>query len=452
LDASPFNVQVHGDDYDIIQSYDSNLVIMGNVAYPFSTETFKNHPQYNDAMNNLVEHSTKIVLYANIGDVIPSASRESLDLREKTVKWIGASLVRISKDIAKNIMRNLDSQKTIWDARVYLSTLNSKHQRMVNNYVKDGVLISSYTTDTMEIGIKKVQPDYKFTSVSQISCRRDTVIYASKGDITSGSIRKRVKHDEKPEYNRYVVEFKNATEYNAFVNHPQIIGAKIIDLATIELPKIERQKSANAHDAYLFLGDRYTHSPKDAWEKTRVNFKLGKGVYVKISNYNVEGFTPNLMFKLLQALEEFGHGITLYGIRDSDTSRLGDGWEYLRVYVQNVIDNLPQSFKDSASRGYIHDYIDIDTRSLYDSFADLENDPFNFKQIVDFSNYNYDDTKAIQTISMFINSGFKFDLTKEKQIVNELKELKSKYPLIKYTQIHSGSIPFIKEYIEAMNK
>jgi hypothetical protein len=131
---------------------------------------------------------------------------------------------------------------------------------------------------------------------------------------------------------------------------------------------------------------------------------------------------------------------------------LGDGWKHFKVYVQEVIDNLPQSYKDSASRGYIHDYIDVDTRALYDSFAHLDNDPFNFKQIVDFNNYSYDDTKAIQTISLFINCDLRYDLTKEKQIVNELKELRSKYPLIKYTQIHSGSIPYIKEYIEAMNR
>lgn len=448
------NVHIHGDGYDIINSYDTHFVVMGNVAYPFTTETFENHPLYKDAINSLTEHSLKIVLYSKIGDVIPSASRESLDLCEKTINWIGEALIKVSDDVKQNLVSQMDSCDTIWNTKVRFSNLKSKFQRILHGYTRDGILCDSNQTDVPKIPLitAKRLNENKFETVEKIYNTSRTVIYVSKGDVTSGSIKKRIKLDNHSSDLIYAVECKDRATYNEFINHPEIVGANIIDLATIELPKIEREKTASNHDAYQFVGDRYTNQPRDAWQKTRVNFKLGTGVYIKISNYSVDGFSPYVIFKMIECLKDLGHEITLHGIRDSDSSKLGDGWKHFKVYVQEVIDNLPQSYKDSASRGYIHDYIDIDTRALYDSFAHLDNDPFNFKQIVDFDNYNYDDTKAIQTISLFINCNFRYDLTKEKQIVNELKELRSKYPLIKYTQIHSGSIPYIKEYIEAMNR
>jgi hypothetical protein len=452
IDESAFKVQIAGEGFDIISSYDNNFVVMGNVAYPFDSETFSKHPHYKDAMNNIVDHSTKIVLHANIGDVIPSASRESLDLREKTVNWVGESLIRISSEIAKSITDNIDSFETIWQARVYLGSLNGKYQKMVSNHSKDGILMMSIMTDSMDTNIKKIDTYNKFTSVNCIKCERNALIYASKGDISFASIKKRIFQDGRHSANRYVVECKNISEYSDFINHPQIIGANIIDLSTIELPKIVRNRGQNAgNDAYLFIGMHNTRTV-DSWQKAKINFKHGSGFYIPISNYSASGLSDHAIYRMLQNLCEFGHDITLHGVRESDIDKLGDGWTNFKWYAQNFLDNLPQDKKDSVSIAYVHENIEKDTKFLYQTFANLENDPFNFKSVADLDKWTYEDTVVFRLINLFVNHDFRYDLSKEREIVKNLNSLKSKYPLIKYTEIHTGSIPFVIEYIEAMNK
>jgi len=95
IETNKPKVMFAGKNYQIINSYDENFVVMGNVAYPFSTSSI-NNPTYSDAISNVLDSNLKVVLFAEIGDVIPSASRESLDMREKTVNWIGESIKHIT--------------------------------------------------------------------------------------------------------------------------------------------------------------------------------------------------------------------------------------------------------------------------------------------------------------------------------------------------------------------
>jgi hypothetical protein len=116
------------------------------------------------------------------------------------------------------------------------------------------------------------------------------------------------------------------------------------------------------------------------------------------------------------------------------------------------LDNLPQDKKDSVSIAYVYENIEKDTKFLYQTFANLGNDPFNFKSVADLDKWTHEDTVVFRLINLFVNHDFRYDLSKEREIVKNLNSLKSKYPLIKYTEIHTGSIPFVIEYIEAMNK
>ena len=138
LDGKKFDVQISGKGYNIIKSHSHNYVVMGNVKYPFESSVFEKNPVYKDALNDIIEHSHKIVLFANIGDVIPSASRESLDMREKTVNWIGASILNVSKSIKDNIVAELDICDNVWDAVCRYGNLNTKYQKMISGYTKEG--------------------------------------------------------------------------------------------------------------------------------------------------------------------------------------------------------------------------------------------------------------------------------------------------------------------------
>ena len=89
---------------------------------------------------------------------------------------------------------------------------------------------------------------------------------------------------------------------------------------------------------------------------------------------------------------------------------------------------------------------------MYDTFANLDNDPFNFKQIIDIDSLKNPDYDTLRCIENLINMGFKYDFTKEYEIVNQLNTTKDKYPLLRFIKVDCDSLPHIKEYIEAMNR
>ena len=454
MEFSRFKVEISGNGYDIIKSYDSNFVVMGNVAYPFESETFNNHPQYQEAMRMVAEYSQKIVLYAEIGDVIPSASRESLDLREKTITWIGEALINASKDIRGNLFNKLDICDTMWEAKCFYHTLSLRYQNLLSGYTKEGVRLSNSSIEIPKIkGITvRTNSDDKLVTANHITCTYNTLVFVSKGDVTSASIKKRIKQHCDMAVNCYAVECPDVETYNEFINHPDMQGATFVDLASIELPKIQRTRGqVKTHDAYAFKNFG-SNTARECWYKTSLDFKNGSGIYVLISNYTVANMSTWTLSRIQHILKTFGHDIVLYGIRESDANKLGSGWKHLRTILQESVDSITQDVRDKVSIAYVNQHISKETRFLYQTFADLDDDPFGFKSICDLSTHSYDTNEVLSNICTLVNIGIKYDLSNESKMVLDMNSLKQKYPLLQYIEVHNNSIPHIVEYIKAMNK
>jgi hypothetical protein len=455
LDDKKFDVQISGKGYNIIKSHSHNYVVMGNVKYPFESSVFEKNPVYKDALNDIIEHSHKIVLFANIGDVIPSASRESLDMREKTVNWIGASILNVSKSIKDNIVAELDICDTVWDAVCRYGNLNTKYQRMISGYTKEGYEIKSNYVNLPEdfnCTLHHLTSESKLETSAQIFASNKTRIFISTRSNSSLSIKKKM-----VQYGitlkSYAIQCKDDIVYQNVTNYPHLIGADFVNLDSIVLPKIVRDRNpkSETHDAYKYIGSRWTSSAKEAWQKTKVNFKNGSGVYAPVSFYQVPGVVMHSFSVMVDNLAKLGYHTDFIGVRESDLNKLGDDWTHYRSYVQGILDNLPFYTKNEVSGAFIKMYIKLETMHLYDTYANLDDDPFNFKQIIDLdaiNNPDYDTLRAIQNLKQV---GFKYDLSKEQEIVNQLDATKDKYPLLKFIKVDCDSLPHIIDYIKAMN-
>ena len=168
---------------------------MGNVKYPFDSSKFESNPSYKDAINDILENGHRIVLFANIGDVIPSASRESLDMREKTVSWIGESILKVADSIKDNIVAELDICQTVWDAVCKFGSLNSKYQKKIAGYMKEGYAIdSSYVglPEDAKFQMHKLTSENKLETASQVYASDQTRIFISSRSHSSLSIKKKI--------------------------------------------------------------------------------------------------------------------------------------------------------------------------------------------------------------------------------------------------------------------
>ena len=456
LNAKKFDVQVSGEGYNIIKSHQQNYVVMGNVKYPFDASKFESNPLYKDAISSILEYNHRLVLFAEIGDVIPSASRESLDMREKTVNFIGESILKVAHNIKDNIVAELDICPTIWEAVCKFGSLNSKYQKMISGYVKEGFAIDSGYVgfpEDAEFTLHRLTSDNKLESVTQVYASNQTRIFISSKPHSSLSIKKKILQYGY-ERNSYAVICKDDKAYQEIVNYPYLTGADFVNLDTIILPKIvrDRNSKSDTHDAYRFSGSRWSSTPRENWQKTKVNFKNGEGIYAPVSFYQVPGISMYSFNAMVENLKVLGHHIEIIGIRESDLNKLGDGWIHYRTYVQDILDNMPYYTKQYVSEAYIKSHISLETLQLYDTFANLDNDPFNFKQIIDIDTLKNPDYDTLRCIENLINIGFKYDFTKEHEIVNQLNTIRNKYPLLGFVKVDSNSLPHIKEYIEAMNR
>ena len=456
LNSKKFDVQISGEGYNIIKSHQQNYVVMGNVKYPFDETKFESNPLYKDAISSILEHGHRIVLFANIGDVIPSASRESLDMREKTVNFIGESLLKVAINIKDNIVAELDICPTIWEAVCKFGSLNSKYQKMISGYMKEGYAIDSgyiaLPVDA-EFTMHKLTSDNKLETSPQVYASNQTRIFISTKSHSSLSIKKKILQCGY-ERNSYAVICKDDNSYQEIVNYPYLTGADFVNLDTIILPKIVRDRNgkSDTHDAYRFTGSRWSSSPRENWQKTKINFKNGEGIYAPVSFYQVPGIDMYSFNRMVENLNRLGHNLQIIGIRESDLNKLGDGWIHYRTFVQDILDNMPYYTKQYVSEAYINSNISLETLQLYDTFANLNNDPFNFKQIIDLDTIKNPDYDTLRCIENLININFKYSFTKEHEIVNQLNTIRNKYPLLGFVKVDSNSLPHIKEYIEAMNR
>lgn len=456
LNAKKFDVQVSGEGYNIIKSNQNNYVVMGNVKYPFDASKFESNPLYKDAISSILEYNHRLVLFAEIGDVIPSASRESLDMREKTVNFIGESILKVAHNIKDNIVAELDICPTIWEAVCKFGSLNSKYQKMISGYAKEGFAIDSGYAgfpEDAEFTLHRLTSDNKLESVTQVYASNQTRIFISSKPHSSLSIKKKILQYGY-ERNSYAVICKDDKAYQEIVNYPYLTGADFVNLDTIILPKIVRDRNgkSDTHDAYRFSGSRWSSTPRENWQKTKVNFKNGEGIYAPVNFYQVPGVSMYSFNAMVENLKVLGHHFEIIGIRESDLNKLGDGWIRYRTYVQDILDNMPYYTKQYVSEAYIKSHISLETLQLYDTFANLDNDPFNFKQIIDIDTLKNPDYDTLRCIENLINIGFKYDFTKEHEIVNQLNTIRNKYPLLGFIKVDSNSLPHIKEYIEAMNR
>ena len=449
IETNKPKVMFAGKNYQIINSYDENFVVMGNVAYPFSTSSI-NNPTYSDAISNVLDSNLKVVLFAEIGDVIPSASRESLDMREKTVNWIGESITNIQSSLRDDIIQRIDICDTIWDAKVFYNTLSSSHKRLVSGCLKEGYsLREGFALLPDNAVCKQFTKDKLDETCQEIKCKPETRIYVNKGDVTKPSMKKRIIQDGHMHNRCYAVELLNGLTFDEFCNLPEFFGSNIIDFASIQLPKIVRTRQAFAkiNDAFVYNGG---YSDKTSWDKVSVNLKHDKGVYVSINRYSTTFSIPQLK-SIINGLSHFGHDIQVYGVRNCDLNKLGKNWVHLSNYVRDVINDLPQDTKDEISTGCILKYISYDTKALYQTFADLADDPFEFRKIYDIDSFDVS-RASWNALSSIMDCGFKYNLSVEYAIAQSLDALKNKYPLIAHININNKSIPLVKEYIEAMNR
>jgi len=169
-------------------------VVMGNIVYPISTESF----DYGSLEYTVA--NSPIIIYADIGDVRMSASREGLSMTPATVEWLTKKFKAITRTLSKTMQSNVDNISNVWDKYInfnkQVANLDSslrKHISVTINGVEyrgnQAVKLEIFTTSTGFTVTKyntRVKNGIKMTDGSNIIPHEDVVILLS--DSKQGAI------------------------------------------------------------------------------------------------------------------------------------------------------------------------------------------------------------------------------------------------------------------------
>lgn len=106
-----------GDNWYFDDNESSNLIIMGQIAYPLDGSQLSNNND-NNKYRRFVDYSDGLRIFVNIGDVDITPSRESLSYSKETKENICKIIDKIISDIKVKIEQEIKSQPTLFKARM----------------------------------------------------------------------------------------------------------------------------------------------------------------------------------------------------------------------------------------------------------------------------------------------------------------------------------------------
>ena len=429
----------------------TNYVRMGNVDYPFKFEDVKDSIPNDLSYELSCFQYLSVKLYAPIGSVVPSASRESLEMTEQAKSFIINSYVEILNKVKQDVQVKFDACISLYDFwrefRVgsdLMSQFNVTPTFKGVKYIlnKDSIL---YYKDYPEISnIKSIEDDNRksFKNASCVVPHKNQTIFMYCNDVAKNSVRKRILDSGYSLLRSFILEFKNDADKNCIVNHPDWQGANFVNVADLIYTRVS-SKSVGAFtksEVYRYAGQRSTL--RDTWIADNLSLHESEGVYVEIKRFlpvlqTPNGETDNTVSKLDDLIiiaRNLGIIIpTVYGVKYCDIDNLGDGWIEITDYIQQAMYNMTDENIERINRGVISAQV---SSKWFEAFQygmiDCDQDMTRLKEILTkyyngFSLASHDGDR----VEFFLKQGFELYLDTAIECKLLIEKTLDKHPILK---------------------
>lgn len=358
----------------------ASVVIMGNISYPLNGAIFSESKDYN--YSTLI-NSAGLILTADIGDVMITASREALEYNTRTQAWVRSKIDDIIKTIESDLQKEIDKAPNLWTARMLFNKLHNQANWFVRMFpvkltfhgkaISDSTISAQTVNTEFEQGMGIAFKTYhnwektrlKAYETKTIAPKENLIFLLNKNDGTfkRSEIQGRIRgaHLKYPQSanDLVVVHFEMGDHSAMFQSHAEIIGATCIDLATCDVIKTTSTGTSTVVNydrrkckAFMFNRKKVTsgiYANSDAWDlEAEVELDTDKGVYVAINSFILSQTESKWISyntgvgefnRLLNEAEKAGIQIPpIYGIRDSVLDKLGKNWVPFHVYLKTEIE------------------------------------------------------------------------------------------------------------------
>ena len=463
----PFKFIVENDKWAIGNWIDSRvIVLMGSIAYPVNLKACNLPDEVYRVFNSNSSDYKSLIIKAQIGDVRPSASRESLEYNKQTCEFITETLVNIIDEMQSEVNKAIEICNSVYDARCIFNSINNSFKAFGVTPTYEGEKIISSVVQIGKINIpykKECYDDGKWTTSSKqpnIFARDETYIFVRYDNIPRSSARERAdlwcKNSGvyKSDSHKHIIYLNNEDDFIAFKNHTEIKGANLIDLSQVNLLKVRKKSSAISSiksPAYTYRNS-YTTLNNSFWVPAEVDYKYDQNYYLAINRFEPSGRIKNNLEinRLMQYARSLGVNVpTVYGVKKADEPKLGSGWKDFATYIYSEsLDVILRNHSD-AIKSYLTNRVFTNTENIL-----LRNMTFTKQEHIDLQSQilsvnHYFDSYVRDAIYWFAD-----DYLSKKVIEMESvkKDIYKDYPMLnilsRCSYLNESDIDTVKQFIQ----
>ena len=293
------NTLLGGEDgsWKFLDSSHSNAIVMGQICYPINEDSIGSRYDDNDKIYDFLWQSAGLRLYANIGDVDITPSRESLSYTPQTKQNIRNMLQKVMDDIKDTVENTIKSQPTLFLARKkYLevesqcgsvkSAMNSLNDAIEWNGQKifDSMVGSKISIN--DLGIKNLHKSGYRTKVdttsdlNSMNMRPDNVYFID--DLPRGGLGriKQYLKDARNHYDAYIYKLPDSETINSNKFLTTLGDATLDDvILSSTLDKVTYNRSSGGGSASQGYTMVYNHESEEL-EEIPFSVKFENAVYI----------------------------------------------------------------------------------------------------------------------------------------------------------------------------
>jgi hypothetical protein len=450
IEESKPNYYVRGEGWALSKGSETLNVIMGGVCYNVSLYDLV---KYHKDFEKFRHRSASITFFAEIGDVVPSASRENLNLNDKTLSFIISTFERMQDELKANFKQNIEDAENVWSARLMWRTAPKQIKSLFNDdLTNNGIDICKLIDIEKLPGIlmRRRYDGSNWKVHNSLIPFDTTVIYVGKGNVSRNSIMQRIQNSKNYiQEEDYILNFDNEQNANEFLK--LVDGAKVYDLA--DLPYYHRRNSRpegvnTKADMWKFL-DSQLETPRSAWSALSGDLDEGEGIYIPIKHHQPIGFNLHYLSRILNNFNIVaGEKITLIGIREADVKKLGSGWTNLDDYIKSVLDSKYDEIYEKLHEKFVYESLPSYIQSAMNVYNTVNRtcpiDMGGLSQSAKYLGYNYASYRSLITAGLAKN----IDAS---ELSNEIINRFEKYPMLKAVDWHVANLPIVEDYIRGID-
>jgi hypothetical protein len=302
---------------------------------------------------------TGIVLRAPIGDISTNASREAVQLDEKTIKVIKNILNDVLIDLFKKVEEEIKNNKTLIEAKktwdkwsrseeIYEIRNIFKSFKFVWNgeeIVSDTIKIDAIKNQFELIGIGSWRSPNKLNEsrIDYLVCADDTALLHN--DVSDSEKIKRIKSyfwSGNAFIRKNNVFCVKTPDLAAFLKEHKIEDVKVIKVSSLEKwknPNPTTSVKSSKSGAKILKWNKQSSCSSSSWDLID---KPKAGIYVNIDRYFVQSRggmngSFSIVNLIINNLETLGYKIDLYGVK---TSYLNHNLIHLEDYCKDIISKI----------------------------------------------------------------------------------------------------------------